>query len=1177
MFLKSLTVRGFKSFADKTTLVLEPGISVIVGPNGSGKSNVVDAISWVLGEQGPRSLRGGRMEDFIFAGSQRRPALAMAEVTLAIDNSEHDLPLEFSEVTITRTLFRSGEAEYRLNGLPCRLLDVREVLSDGGIGREQHTIIGQGQLDEMLTADPTQIRAYIEEAAGVAKHRRRKERALRRIAATDANLVRVSDVLSEVRRQLRPLREQAEVARRHAAAVEELERIQVVLACRELAEIRRRLGPDGAADLETPIRATEQQIADLDVEMIDAGRRRAEAAGATERGRETAWSLNRLAERLAALGRLAHERERSLGAELAGITEAGAQARMDELARELAAAEPLLEEAVTADGEAEARVAARREALGRAESALASVQARVLPLRNAQRDAQGVVVGVRGELATLSASLEAAEGERTRAEERRWALNEARERAQAALAQARASLAELEVAESPHVDALGELEERLEAAESRRQAALEVVAEAQRQAATWRARAQVRDGASPAAARRLAASGVEGVIGVLSDLVDIPPAFKSAVESLVGPAGSVIVVADAAAAERALIAAGPGEPLGILVAGGGHAPMLGGRPLTDLLRPVSGPAAAALSGVYLARAPGEAARLAGEHPQAVFVTLDGVMATGRLFVSTPAAAGARAEESEAALAAARENLAGIEAGIAALRRDVEEAAALLNRADAEIAAAADRAASAEREVHALDREAGVVGEGDKRSAESATILAERIAVLEQTLAEALARSDAAGRELETFADEQVAAARVRGEAAGAVDEARLSAARVAERHRLLVERCGELRAAQAAAAAQAARIGGRRNDLAARMDQARSVFAAAGTIRAAASTWAAEAEQAYRAWGSSMSEAEAVVSELQERRRSLSTTLDALREKARAEDLSRAELRIRGRIVEERLSGSGRDVEALVQRFGQRLEDEDPSSLVDPWDRTSVAEDEALQRRHARLERDLAAMGRVNPLAAVEFESLTEREEYLNTQIADLRASRRDLLKVVAGVDESIRDLFMGAFNDVAREYGHVFSTLFPGGVGRLRLTDPADVLETGVEVEAKPGGKSLRRLSLLSGGERALAGLALAFAIFRARPSPFYVLDEVEAALDDVNLHRFLGLLGEFRSSSQLIVVTHQKRTMELADVLYGVSVRSDGASRVISERLTSVTGSPDTPEEPGTELAGQWRRNRT
>jgi chromosome segregation protein len=373
--------------------------------------------------------------------------------------------------------------------------------------------------------------------------------------------------------------------------------------------------------------------------------------------------------------------------------------------------------------------------------------------------------------------------------------------------------------------------------------------------------------------------------------------------------------------------------------------------------------------------------------------------------------------------------------------------------------------------------------------------------------------------------------------------------------------CAGFRAALEQAAAQAAAVGGRRAELVARRGRARAVAECAQGLGEGATHWVADAEEAFNGQVAGASRAEELVSGLQARRNAAVAALEELREQARAEDLSRAELRIRARIVEERLAGSappGEDAEALVRRFGHRLEDEDPSALTDPFDRAAALETEALERRQARLDRELGAMGNVNPLAAVEFDSLTEREEFLTGQIADLRASRRDLMKVVGSVDERIRELFEAAFSDVAREYCNVFATLFPGGVGRLRLTDPADLLETGVEVEARPGGKNLRRLSLLSGGERALAGLALAFAIFRARPSPFYVLDEVEAALDDVNLHRFLGLMRDFRSSSQLIVVTHQKRTMELADVLYGVSIRSDGASRVISERLSSLPELP-------------------
>jgi chromosome segregation protein len=1167
MFLKSLTLRGFKSFADKTSLALEPGISVIVGPNGSGKSNVIDAISWVLGEQGARSLRGGRMEDVIFAGSPQRPALAMAEVTLTIDNTSGDLPLEFAEVTITRTLFRSGEAEYRLNGLPCRLLDVREVLSDGGIGREQHTIIGQGHLDEMLTADPVQIRAYIEEAAGIAKHRRRKERAVRRIAAADANLVRVSDVLSEVRRQLRPLREQAEVARRHASMAEELERVQVILAAREIAHVRGRLGPSGTQDLEAPIREAERQIAVIDEGLAHAAGQRSDAAARAEQGREVAWSLNRLTERLRSLARLAHERERTLEAELAGITEAGAQARLDELHRELAGSEPALAEATALAAQATKAMAACRQVLATAEAALADAQARVAPLRNAQRDAQAEIVKVRGELASATASMAAAEREHARAVDRRGALEVARVQVAAALDGATAALAELEATEVPQVEALTEVEDRLEASLAERQQALTTLGDAEREAATWRARAQVRAGASPQAVRKLAGSGIEGVIGVLADLVQVPESSKAALEALVGPASSVLVVADPAAAERVLQAAGGGEPLGLLIAGPVAPGRLDGRRLLDLVQPHgdhASAAAGALGGVYVAESTSEAARLAGERPDGVFVTLAGVMATGRLLVRTSAAAGARATQAEAVLSQARDRLGRIDEAIAEGRRRYEAAASVLNRADADIAAAIDRASSAERELHALDREAGVLEEADQRTSASAASLGTRVSELTQTLAAVEQRAQVVGAELAGQADEQTEASRLRGQAAAALDEARLGAARAAERQRLLEERRSELRRALGSAEAQAAAVGGRRAELSARMERAGLIAAECSVLAAGAGTWTTEAEEAFRGRTQEVSTFEERLAELQAQRRARTAQVDGLREKARAEDLSRAELRIRLRIVEERLGQGERDVEALVARFGRRLEDEDPSLLSDPWDRAAATDGEVLARRQAKLERDLAAMGRVNPLAAAEFDSLTEREEFLAGQIADVRASRRDLFKVVASVDERIHELFGDAFRDVAREYEQVFSTLFPGGTGRLRLTDPANPLETGVEVEAKPGGKNLRRLSLLSGGERALAGLALAFAIFRARPSPFYVLDEVEAALDDVNLHRFLRLLSDFRGSSQLIVVTHQKRTMELADVLYGVSVRSDGASRVISERLNAVSASGNGDTHP-------------
>ncbi|HLJ08662.1 MAG TPA: AAA family ATPase, partial [Acidimicrobiia bacterium] len=867
-------------------------------------------------------------------------------------------------------------------------------------------------------------------------------------------------------------------------------------------------------------------------------------------------SLNRLTERLRALGRLARERERTLGAELAGITEAGAQARLDELRRALGAAEPLLAEAVATVGVAEQLAAERRQVLAAAQAALDEAQGRLAPLRAAQREAQAETVKLRGELASATASLEAARREHERAVQRRGTIDTARAEAAAAFEEANAALVALEESADPEMEALAELEDSIEALQHERQGALGALGDAEREAATWRARAQVRAGVSPQAVRSLAARGIEGVLGVLADLVEVPAASKAALEALVGPASSVLVVADPAAAERVLEAAGGGEPLGLLIAGGPARPGEG-TPLVELVRPLAGAAQSALGGVYVAGGTAEAARLARERPEAVFVTLAGVMATGPLLVQTSAAAGARAARAESELSGARDRLARVDADLKERRKAYEQKSAVLNRADAEIAAAVDRASSAERELHALDRESGVLDEADQRGAVQAAGLATRVEELAAAAAAAEQRAEVAGQALQGQADEQSVASRARSQAAAAADEARFELARATERRRLLAERCAELTSALELAAAQAAAVGGLRAELSGRMHRAAEVGETCSLFADGSARWTLDAEEVRRRVGSEVAEGERHLEELQTRRRAAAARLEALREKARAEDLSRAELRIRVRMAEAKLAEGDRPVETLVRRFGRRLEDEDPGSLADPWDRSSATESEVLQRRLTKLERDLAAMGRVNPLAAAEFESLNEREEFLTGQVADIKSSRRDLVKVVASVEERILELFGAAFSDVAREYEHVFSTLFPGGAGRLRLTDPADPLETGVEVEARPGGKSLRRLSLLSGGERALAGLALAFAIFRARPSPFYVLDEVEAALDDVNLHRFLQLLGDFRESSQLIVVTHQKRTMELADVLYGISVRSDGASRVISERLNAGPGS--------------------
>ncbi len=1136
--------------------MFEPGVTVVVGPNGSGKSNVVDAISWVLGEQGPRALRGARMEDVIFAGSRLRPALGGAEVTLTIDDTAGALSVGLSEITVSRTLSRSGESEYRLNGAPCRLLDIREVLSDSGIGRTQHTIIGQGQLDEILTADPATIRAFIEEAAGVAKHRRRKERGLRKIAATEQNLVRLGDLLSEVRRLLRPLREQAEIARRHVELSEELVRVRLILAVRELAEIRRELGPDKMAGFQSSIRAAERELAVVEERLAGAERSRKELFQRSEAEREAAWTLVRAGERLGALGRLASERQRSLEAQLAGMADATARAKLDELGRELGELEELLPRACAEEQVALKESQARRKTLDVRQEATREREREMSRLRADQRMAVEAGARVGAEIGVLETSARAAEADLRRLEDRKDVLGAARTAAMGELEASQRRLAELEEALAPEAESAVRLEGQVSDWEAQRQEAVAELLEAGGEEARWRARSQARAGASAETAARLASLGLVGVVGVLSELVETPPEIVPALHALVGHATGVLVVVDGSAADRVLEATAPGEPLGLLIASRGRPPgaaiVTEARPLTDLVRPLHPAVASALLDVYLAGSAAEAAALAAKHTGAVFVTRDGTTATGPLLARTSAAALARLAEVSQRVTFARDRLGALDDRIGEARRRQAEAKRRLQVAEASIAAEKSRMAGAEREIQGLEREGEGVGEAQANAARSLASVTQRLSLLEATLQDIESRIDQASRQVKFRDNEHAAVSRTVASAGAAYDEARLEATRASERRRILESRRTALTAARGRVEHEAGAMHGRRRDLAARIGVAGEVARRAAVLAEAAEAWAQAAEADYAASRRELEEKETLGATFRRQRAALAETLDGLAARARDEDLARSELRIRGRILEERVAEWDRDPEELTARFGHRWEVEDGSRLDDPLERNAALEDGALRRKQARLEQDLAAIGQINPLADQEHEALAEREQFLSSQIADLRSSRRDILKVIASVDERIRDLFASALQDVSREYEHVFAQLFPGGTGRLGLTDPSDLLESGVEVEARPQGKNLRRLSLLSGGERALAALSLLFAIFRARPSPFYVLDEVEAALDDLNLHRFLGLIKDFRQTAQFLIVTHQKRTMEAADVLYGVSIRSDGASRVISERLS-------------------------
>jgi len=1166
VFLKSLTLKGFKSFAEPTTLEFEPGVTVVVGPNGSGKSNVVDAVAWVLGAQSPKTVRSAKMEDVIFAGTPKRPALGRAEVELTIDNSAGLLPIEFSEVTVSRTLYRSGESDYAINRVPCRLLDVVELLSDTGVGRQQHVIVSQGNLDAVLSSRPEDRRLVIEEAAGILKFRRRKEKSERRLESTEASLVRLHDLLREVRRQLRPLEKQADAARRHGAVAGELEALRRYLAGRELATIEGRLA--GAARSRADLNRAEVEVRGrlygLD-SSVDAAELKLIAAADTQRRADLAEGLSRaegLRARAQGLRAVLAERDRSLRRDLETVADTGVVASLEAEAASLQAQQSDTDLQAAAQLPAEAEVSA-------AEAELEAERQEVSRLRGVSdstgdSDSSG---GLRAELAALRTAVERSTAEAQRIDGQVSATGQRVNCLAAEVVRLREVKADAEAAREPHRDAAAAAAARLDDAEA---VLVWAEREARRSEATshrWAARsealAQALDEArARAGAERLA--GVRGVVGTLLELVDVDAGYETAFEAAAGEVLAAVVVDSDGAARLSLdhlsrqggggavIAlpdpAGPGfRPQVSLPAGGlPGATMLRGRVRAH--RPgVTGLLDAVLANTVVVDGGWQAALdLAAIYPDAVVVTAEGDrFASGvwRIGASLSGATGAALEEALGALRAATAGNATAAEALRAAKADVEVARRTGNetRHAAEANAGALRLAGeslARGEAELAGLEADARGAADPRGD------------VEVRLALELARMT----ELEDVLPGLEASARHRAEAATAERAAR-------DR---LAERTVAVAALRRNLEVRVAGLEERRNLIATRLAQVearldRNVVERRGAAvrrrrleatRVALSRLAGMVDTAARA-------AAAVVGELRQARqgeaednRARSEQLEQLRRERTTAERHLSELRERSARVDLDDNDARVRLEALVEVVRRDLDAELDATREAPCPDLPPGTSPASRR--SELERELRLMGPINPLALEEHAALQERHNFLDGQLDDVRSARRDLTKVIRAVDAEIVEVFRAAYSDVADNFEKLFATLFPGGQGRLRLTEPDHLLDTGIEVEARPSGKNVRRLSLLSGGERSLTALAFLFAVFRSRPSPFYLMDEVEAALDDVNLHRFLDLVHEFRDEAQLVIVTHQKRTMEAADCLYGVTMAPGGSSRVVSERIS-------------------------
>ncbi|MGW7649713.1 chromosome segregation protein SMC [Streptomyces bobili] len=1199
MHLKALTLKGFKSFASATTHRFEPGITCVVGPNGSGKSNVVDALSWVMGEQGAKSLRGGKMEDVIFAGTTGRPPLGRAEVSLTIDNSDGALPIEYAEVTITRIMFRNGGSEYQINGDTCRLLDIQDLLSDSGIGREMHVIVGQGQLDSVLHADPMGRRAFIEEAAGVLKHRKRKEKALRKLDAMQANLARVQDLTDELRRQLKPLGRQAAVARRAAVIQADLRDARLRLLADDLVRLREALTSEIAdeAALKERKEAAERELRKAlqrEALLEDEVRR---LVPRLQRAQQTWYELSQLAERVRGTVSLADARVKSAtsappeerrGRDPEDLEREAARVREQEAELEAAleAAQHALDDTVSHRADLERELAVEERRLKDVARAIADRREGLARLHGQVNAARSRAASAQAEIDRLAA-----------------ARDEARDRAVVAQEEYEALKAEVDGLDAGDQE-LGERHDEAKRRLSEAETALTVAREAVTAAERTRAATQARHEALALGLRRKDGTGalldakdrLTGLLGPAAELLTVTPGHEIALAAAFGAAADALAVTSPSAAAEAirllrkqdagraalLLAGAPEDPADSTPvpaaatggeAGDGAPAAVGQAFAADLVRAPSELMPAVrrlLRGVVVVGTLEDAEDLVYARPELTAVTAEGDL-LGAHFAQGGSAGAPSLLEVQASVDQAAAELEELAVRCAELAEAQGAAGERRRECAARVEELGERRRAADREKSAVAQQLGrlagqargAAGEAERsaaaaaraqealdRAVEEAEELAERLAVVEEMPVE---------EEPDTSVRDRLAAD---GANARQTEmEARLQVRTHEERVKGLAGRADGLDRAARAEREARARAEQRRARLRHEAAVAEAVAAGARQLLAHVEVSLGRAERERVAADAAKARREQELAAARTAGRDLKAELDKLTDSVHRGEVLGAEKRLRIEQLETKaLEELGVEPAGLVSEYGPRQPvppspaaegEELPEDPDDPRNQPRPFVRAEQEKRLRSAERAYQQLGKVNPLALEEFAALEERHQFLSEQLEDLKKTRADLLQVVKEVDERVEQVFTEAFRDTAREFEGVFGRLFPGGEGRLILTDPDNMLTTGVDVEARPPGKRVKRLSLLSGGERSLTAVAMLVSIFKARPSPFYVMDEVEAALDDTNLQRLIRIMEELQESSQLIVITHQKRTMEVADALYGVSMQGDGVSKVISQRL--------------------------
>ena len=1165
LYLKSLTLKGFKSFAQPTTFSFEPGVTAVVGKNGHGKSNVFDAIAWVMGEQGAKSLRGDKMDDVIFKGSATKGPLGRAEVSLTIDNADGALPIEYSEVTISRTLFRSGQSEYAINGESCRLLDVQELLSDSGLGREMHVIVGQNKLRDIFVASPAERRGFIEEAAGILKHRRRKERSERKLEAMQANLTRLNDLAGEVRRQLKPLGQQAEVARQAQGIASVVRDAKARLIAYEVTELHNAL--EQTAKSETDTKA-ERNILQQIIEGNTARIRELEAAQVSsdlDNARSLSYQFDAMGERLRALLTLANQKVALLGtrADATGAQVDPAAIEADALAAEsqIVALEAVVESLKNGLTEAEAARNSARDILEQYDNEIAEQNTLLsqFDLDKARLANEGTVAESR--LAGLRSEMVRQDG----------TLNDATDRLNAT----RAEYANLEAQLQSQQAGDGSLQGRYEAAQravSESGASIESIRDqihkAERERDSLEARRSAldltlnqKDGAT-----ELTAAGLRGIRGLVATHIKIESGFENAIAAALGPLADALV---ADSREEGLAAIehlknSDGGRVELIVADvdarGSVAnipEVAGARSATAVVEAPNG-ILALLANVVIVDDLSAARELYSRDKsvaELVLITVDGDVLTKSVIrggsqskpsklqlVAERDAAESRIHQVQSMLESSRGELAQARSTEEAAKQTEKSALAELNQHDAQLAKNAEALGRARVAVEAAEAELARISQG-------ADVAREAIVAAELELAKAVQLHDAfASQERpiisyenrQTLADnleqQRTSELNVRVELGAALERLRVERERATSLRAQIAEAQEAIERSRAAVAAQAAQL-----------QSAEQVLQVLPALMSAVAD--------------SASVAKVALHELEHERNNQNQELVRLRGETAGHQMKLSEL-VEGvhnlelqnhdkrlnlaNLVAKANDELGLEQSILLAEYGPEvlIDDEESEGGKKPFNR----EEQTKRLRDA--ERLFERLGRVNPLALEEFNALEERHKFLTDQLADLTQTRKDLLQIIHDLDEKMQLIFKSAFDDTVREFTAILPLLFPGGVGAMTLSDPSDLLISGIDVRVKPAGKQWLPMSLLSGGEQSLGAIAFLMAIFKSRPSPFYIMDEVEAALDDTNLSRLLHVFQDLRINSQLILVTHQKRTMEIADTVYGV-IMDDGMSRIVGQRL--------------------------